>query len=121
MLFWIDAQLVFEESSTTDYICTYRFTPGGRLIGHRIERIGVRGSYPRSRDGDAVAEHVARLGRHQLGDIVIHPFQIEFDGHIFGCVARTDDAQAGDEPMIDVMPGMTLMFYPPWEEGGYDT
>ena len=117
-LFWVDGQLDFAEGQTEDFVCTFVFDQDGALIENSIELIGTRGEYPNGSVGLAIERHVVALGEHTKADIWIRPFQVERDGVVFGLVPRRlpDGEWRGE-----FIPGNTLSFYAPWEQGEYDT
>lgn len=121
LLFWIDQGLAFEEGEVINYISTYKFMPDGRLIGCRINRLGKREDYDDAQFDAILEAHLSGLNNHKFCDIQVYPFSVEHDGHIFGAVIRTEDVAPDDPPLVDLMPGSTLLFYPPWEDGNYDT
>ena len=130
-LFLVDTQLELRHGITRDYVCTFIFDPDGHLVSHDIELLGERGAYS---DKDAVSafeKHIAALGDHEITDIWIRPFQLRSHETTFGFVAvspeefmdEDDDPSdlSPDDWRVEFMPGNTLSFYPPWEDGEYDT
>ncbi|MDM8168642.1 hypothetical protein [Roseovarius sp.] len=120
-LFWIDSQFVTEDGAPVDYLCTYRFAADGQFTFCKIERLGPRDEIDAAEWEARLAAHIRWLGPHSFGDIRVQPFSIRHDGHIFGAAIRTEEVAPDDPPLVDLLPGHTLMFFPPWEEGGYDT
>lgn len=128
--YWIDVQLNPENGSTRDFVTTYVFDVEGRMIWHLIEDMDLR-SDPRQKSvKETIAAHKAKLGAAERSDIWISPFSVEAHGLTFGLVVRKpeedDDPEYlnslnEDGPLVDVMPGWTLMFHPPWDEGSYAT
>ena len=117
-LFWVDSQLDYVNGVTTDFVCTFVFDPEGQLVGHSVELIGERGSYPNGSVGAAIERHLAALGDQPVTNIWVRPFSIESHGRTFGLIPRqTSDG----EWRVEFMPGNTLSFYAPWETGEYDT
>ena len=117
-LFWVDSQLDPTGGATKDFVCTFIFNDHGQLVDHSIELIGVRGSYPNASGEAAMTRHLATLGERTVTDIWVRPFSVESNDSVFGLIPRqTEDG----EWRVTFMPGDTLEFYPPWDEGGYDT
>ena len=125
-LYWIDVQLSSEDDDTRDFVATYVFDLDGNLIWNDIEDLGLRSESRRRGFSTIVSQHRDKLGPGQIADISVHPFSVNAHGLVFGLVVRKpepddDDLQNDQDPFVDAMPGWTLMFYPPWEEGLYAT
>jgi len=144
--YWITGHLNPEAETTRDFIGTYIFNKDGSLSSHNIVDLGLR-SDPTSLDPGIVIQNEKlridaspRKSRWDwiLGNfksktsIAVYPFQVQAFDQIFGLVVREpeDDSEIGDdestddyqnEPVVDVVPGYTLMFHAPWEEGIYAT
>lgn len=125
--FWIDGQLTWGRGATRDFICTYLFDQDGRLARHNIEDLGCRNEENRKDVRQIIDKHLAALGPYETADIWVEPFSVSAHGESFGLVTRVADTPKEAEdlerigPLVDAMPGLTLMFYPPWDEGAYDT
>jgi len=119
-LFLVDSQLSFDGKTraTRDYVCTFIFDVDGHLIDHQIDLHGERGAYPQSKAKETFDRHLAALGAATVAAIWIRPFTVMAFGLDFGFVPRQLDDGGW---CVESMPGNTLAFYPPWEEGGYDT
>jgi hypothetical protein len=68
---------------------------------------------------------VAALGKIELCDIRVKPFQAEIDGYLFGLVYECEDAEDPDDPdakeeHVMLQPN-DVMFHPPWDSGEYST
>ena len=121
-LIWIETQLSYDRTlrDTRDFLCIWIFSKEGVLtdqskiidLGWRSNPIGSRRLF--------IEQELEALGGLTVTDIWVRPFSVEKYGLIFGLLIRDEDDTDGDI-LIDAMPGMTLMFYPPWSEGGYDT
>ena len=125
-LYWIDVQLNSEGGDTRDFVATYVFDLDGTLIWNDIEDLGLRSNSNLQGVSPIISRHREKLGPGQITDISVHPFSVNAHGLVFGLVIRKpepDDENWQDDegPYVDAMPGWTLMFYPPWEEGLYDT
>ncbi|MFI2611264.1 hypothetical protein [Kitasatospora sp. NPDC018619] len=102
----------------------HRFDEAGVHLGSRIESTGT------TADGERQAVAAARLllerwldalpGRHYQ-DIVIAPFEVRFEGALFGLVVEVDDEEEDEEDRVhlELYPD-ALGFSPPWD-GSYDT
>ena len=95
----------------------FLFDKNGVLIEHKIDKAG-----PRSQTTDADIKtlydaHIDALGEHTKTSIWIKLFDVQAHGITFGLISRNE----GGEWVVDFVPGYTLMFYPPWAEGLYDT
>lgn len=126
-MYWIDIQLSSEGRNTRDFVATYIFDLNGYLIWNEIEDLGLRSDIDIRDPETVIAEHKAKIGKGQTTDIWVHPFSVEEHGLTFGLMVRkreddeSNNSQEDEEPMVDALPGFTLLFYPPWEEGHYDT
>ncbi|MET8980896.1 hypothetical protein ABZX85_35370 [Streptomyces sp. NPDC004539] len=96
----------------------HRFDAAGRHLGSRIEFTGT------SAEGEQRAVDAARrlldawlagLPGLRYQDIAIAPFEVRFEGALFGLVLEEDE----DEVNAELYPE-GLGFYPPWD-GCYDT
>lgn len=119
---WVCSQLALVHGDTflqtRDFVCTYFFDDRGMLTDHRIDELGVRGTYAEA-DGQATFDkHVQEAQLIEPVDLWVHPFKIEFAGLEFGLIE--DKLEDGSISVL-AMPGNTLSFYPPWEDGLYDT
>jgi hypothetical protein len=118
-MYFVDGQLEWTPpAATKDFVCTFLFDRDGRLSSHTIELIGARGSYAYDAVNAAMNRHLVALGEHSPGDIWVRPFSVQSNGTNFGLVSRQTEC---GEWRVTFMPGNTLEFYPPWDEGGYDT
>ena len=120
--YWIDVQLNSEGRDTRDFVATYVFDTVGELIQHKITDLGLC-SDPNALPANAmVKQERERIGAKERRGIWGRPFAIQTFGLVFGLVVR--DPQQGEiegYQAVDAMPGWTLMFYPPWEDGLYNT
>ena len=117
-LFRVDGQLDPIGGATKDFVCTFIFNRDGRLTGHSIGLVGMRGSYPSGKVEEALKRHLASLRDQTFADIWARPFSVKNNGTVFKLIPRrTEDG----EWRVEFMPGNTLSFYPPWEAGEYDT
>lgn len=129
--FLVDTQLAPRRQKSRDYACSFLFDADGQLLSNDIEFIGERGDYPSERVAEILDTHLAALGDHEITEIWIRLFEIRHDDEIFGFVPvspeefldEDDDPEDVDDEdwRVEFMPGNTLSFYPPWEDGGYDT
>lgn len=137
-LVYQETQVHFDGRVSHDFVVTYVFDADGALVEDHIDAVGVRGERPADALRAACMQHEERFGHYQVTEIWVRPFSIERHGLRFGFVARhlldeeglTEDERLqlieslddGDDGWrVEAMPGNTLQFYPPWEEGGYDT
>ncbi len=123
------SQLSWQDGQTTDFMCTFFFDEDGTLVDHCIDCIGIRGQYSKQ----DWAEIENRHERFQLGleitDFWLRPFQVMEHGEVFGFIVQgpedffdsDDEDYDEDYWRVEFMPGNTLSFYPPWEDGLYDT
>lgn len=116
--FFVDSQLDYQGGVTKDYVCTFVFDEDGVLVEHVIELIGERGAYPDGSVADAIDRHLRVIGERTIHDISVRPFSVESDGAIFGLIPRQTET---GEWRVEFMPGNTLSYFPPWEDGEYDT
>ncbi|MFJ9693892.1 hypothetical protein [Kitasatospora sp. NPDC101183] len=105
----------------------HRFDEAGRHLDSRIEATGT------TAEGERAAIEAARLlldgwlaelpGR-EYGDIAVAPFEVRFEGALFGLVVEEDEEDDEEEDedgrlWVELYPD-GLGFYPPWD-GSYDT
>jgi len=95
-------------SPTCHYAALYCFDGAGRLTTHRI--IGPIETVT----DDTIRKLLAELGLYEFRDIVIAPFQVAFDGWVFGLLP---DPERGT---ITLEPGGMITFMEPWD-GEYYT
>jgi len=125
--YWIDRQVARLEGRTHDFLATYIFDEEGRLIWHKIDDLGSRPNEimhltPALRDEVdlLISNQLKRLGPGRNADFWVLPFSVNAFGHTFGLVVRSDEeCESDDGPFVDVLPGLTLMFHAPWDEGVY--
>lgn len=115
--FIIDAQLSGQNGVVTDYLCTYIFDKDGNLTSHTIESLGVR-SNDNAKFDAALQRQLDALGKYSVADVWVRPFVVRYNGIEFGLIPRQLDDGSW---RVEFMPGNTLSFYPPWDDGGYDT
>lgn len=130
-LFWVTQQLDFSQDVTRDYVCTFIFDADGNLVDHTIDSLGFRGTYPDGQTREIYEKHLAVLGDYEIANIWIRLFEVAVDDVVIGLipVAPEEFMEEGDDPedldeddwRVEFMPGNTLSFYPPWEDGEYDT
>lgn len=115
-----------------DFFCTFTFDRDGNLIENKIELVGTRGEYTDDHMNELCDQHVELLSGFKEAPIWVRPFRVDSHGEVFGLVPVSpqelkefddddDDEPSEDDWRVEFMPGNTLSFYPPWEEGGYDT
>ncbi len=127
--YWIDVQLNSEGMDTRDFLATYIFDKAGKLIDSDITDLGLRSNPNAVPAKDAIRRQKSKIGVRRTGifgrkskSFWVQPFSVTAHGLVFGLVVR--EPEEDDEempPMVDAMPGRTLVFYPPWEDGQYDT
>ena len=128
-LLWIDTQLEydFERSDTRDFIAAYVFDSDGKLSRHEIVDVGYRAGRDSTVFQRELNELKSRLGPVREEPIQVYPFSVQSNKLEFGLVIRPREEGESEEeyraygPFVDALPGHTLMFYPPWEHGQYDT
>lgn len=127
--YWIDVQLQSEGKDTRDFVATYVFDSDGKLISHNIIDLGLRSDPKSTSAATIIAQERGRLGlrktffgRRKRSDFWVRPFSVEAHGLVFGLVVRErDEAEPENILAVDALPGLTIMFHPPWPEGLYDT
>ncbi len=127
--YWIDVQLSSEAMDTRDFVATYIFDNARKLIDSDIIDLGLRSDPNALQARDVIKQQKSRIGVGRAGifgrkreSFWVQPFSVEAHGLVFGLVVREpeeDDVEM--PPMVDALPGWTLVFYPPWEDGQYDT
>ena len=121
--FIIDLNLIANNGKTRDFVCTYIFWANGALKNYIIDEVGIRGEYKECEFTKLIDKHVNDLGAYTISPIQFQPFKVIQSNENFGYVVRDKepDAPKDADDYVDVLPGHTLMFYPPWEEGAYAT
>jgi hypothetical protein len=117
-LYFVASQLDSDGHNTRDFVCTFLFDADGTLVNHNIELVGARGSYPEGSVGAALERHLAALEGPTQTDIWVRLFSVTSDGAEFGLIPRET---GGGDWLVEFLPGNTLAFYAPWEDGAYDT
>ena len=121
--YWITTQLSVEEGGTRDFVAAYLFDRDGALISTDIIDLGIRPPASDHPLPDTIEKLKQKLDAVGPAEIWVRPFAVSFYGLTFGLVIR--EAEEGDdpdgEPVVDAMPGHTLMFYAPWDRCNYDS
>jgi hypothetical protein len=109
-----------ESRSGREFLALYTFDASGRLLEAAIDDLGPRADLHET-------AHVARrdallqsLGAHRFCPIRITPFVVRRFGVDFGFILQSP-SEDGDEECIVVEPGNYMCFWPPYEDGEYDT
>jgi hypothetical protein len=108
----------------------HRFDEAGAHLGSRIEFTGAAVGGERTAVAEArrlLDEWLAALPERQYQDIAIAPFEVRFEGVLFGLVLEQDEEDEDEEDEDDDEDGVWLEFHPdglgfhaPWD-GCYDT
>ena len=120
--YWIDVQLDSNGRETRDFIATYIFDADGVLIEHKIIELGIRSDPSALSARVIIGQESTRIGVKKRKDFWVRPFSVKANGAVFGLVVRErEQGELEGFQAVDAMPGWTLMFYPPWADGLYDT
>ena len=120
--YWIDIQLHSDGSDTRDFIAVYQFNADGEKVEHEIIDLGLRSAENFQSIEETIVREQRRIGIRNRSAFWVRPFSIEAYGFVFGLVVRKRAlGEIEGYQAIDAMPGWTMMFYPPWEDGFYDT
>lgn len=109
--FFLAHHAVYSEGGavpTCQYAALYCFDGAGLITTHKI--IGPLETVT----GDTVRQLLEGLGPHEFRDIFVAPFQVPFDGRVFGLLP---DSERGT---ITLEPGSMITFMEPWD-GEYYT
>lgn len=119
--FWITQQLVVEQDDTRDFIAAYVFDSDGNLISADVIDQGLRSRPDYLNSKEIIFRMRRKIDASEKGQIWVKPFSVSFYGHSFGLVVRKPDDKSDIEcrPVIDAMPGYTLMFHEPWNLCNY--
>jgi hypothetical protein len=128
-LIYQETQLWYDGNDTRDFVVSYVFDMDGNLIDDVVTLVGVRGRYAKDAMATARSQHEEMYGDFEITDIWVKPFSINRHDLVFGLLAERpyDDEdevefEDGDDGWrVTAMPGNTLQFYAPWDEGLYDT
>lgn len=97
-----------DDSLAREYIALYCFDSSGKLTSHKI-------AGPLAFDTEATVDSLlSDLAGHKFGDIYVAPFQVTFDGRIFGLLPNAEQGT------IQLEPGAMITFMEPWD-GEYYT
>jgi len=101
------------------YAVLHRFDPDGTHVDSQIWCAGTSEHEDTSieRAQARLDEWLAALPGRTPGDIAVRLFRVEFDGHTFGLVDRSEEYDGDDH--AELLPD-ELGFDPPWD-GTYDT
>ncbi len=121
--YWITPQLAPEKNGTRDFVVAYTFDTSGTLISADVADLGLRELGEDRRVPEAIIRMKKKVDAVSVEQIWVMPFSVSFYGHTFGLVVREPDKEDGfeEEPVVDALPGYTLMFYGPWDTCNYDT
>ena len=97
-----------DDSPSREFAALYCFDSSGKLTSHKI--VGPLASGTEA----TVDALLSDLGSHEFGDICVAPFQVTFDGRIFGLIPNLEHGT------IQLEPGAMLTFMEPWD-GEYYT
>jgi hypothetical protein len=110
------------------YAVLHRFDADGNHLGTEARSGGTTASGESEAVGRADAELarlLAALGPHDLCDIRVRPFGVEFDGYFFGLEYKCEDAEDPGDPTAThesiMLEPNDIMFHPPWDSGEYST
>jgi hypothetical protein len=95
-------------ADSAEYLVLYCFDSQGKLSSHAIH-----GPLERVND-ETIATVLSPLGPHEFTDICAIPFQIQFQGHVFGLIPDPSHFT------ITLEPGSMITFTAPWD-GEYYT
>ena len=99
---------ITDDSRNREYIALYCFDGSGTLTSYKIvESLD-------SATEEVIDALLTGLGPHKFSDICVAPFQVAFDGYLFGLIP---DVQRGT---IQLEPGSMIVFMEPWD-GEYYT
>ena len=134
-----DGRFVYQEfqfdpvsDEKRSFFVTYVFDADGNLVDDHISQIGQADEGHDGSEAAIIEVHEKTIGKYSIDDIWVRPFSISRFGLTFGLVAsqpygdpEEDDGEntnEGDDGWrVEALPGNTLSFYAPWEEGLYDT
>lgn len=133
-----DGRLVYQEfqldpvsDAPRNFFVTYIFDADGNLVDDAVSEIGVADDMSDGSEAAVLAAHEKLVGPYTIDDIWVRPFSLSRFGLTFGLVASQPygdpededaDMNEGDDGWrVEALPGNTLSFYAPWEEGLYDT
>jgi hypothetical protein len=119
--FWITQQLVAEKNDTRDFIAAYIFDKEGILISADVIDLGRRSRPEYLNSEEVIRRMKCKIDASENGQIWVRPFSVTFHGLSFGLIMRKPDDESDKQfkPVIDAMPGHTLMFHEPWDLCNY--
>jgi len=130
-LIYQETQVSYDGKTSLDFAVTYVFDQDGNLVEDLVTLVGARDKITKADWQRAELEHEQRFGEIEMTDIWVRPFSLERHGLVFGLVpvametVEEDGVKYEPEPddlwRVEAMPGNTLSFYAPWEDGEYDT
>lgn len=99
---------ITNNSANREYVALYCFDRSGILQRHKI--LGPFDSVTEKMTNALLTD----LGPYEFMDICVAPFQVTFDGHLFGLIPDTQNG------IIQLEPGSMITFMEPWD-GEYCT
>ncbi len=106
--FFLAHHVVPHGEANCEYLALYCFDSRGALIRDKI--VGPVDHVP----DEEISRLLASLGSYQFTDICVSPFQVPFDGRIFGLIADSG------HHAVTLEPGAMITFMEPWD-GEYYT
>jgi hypothetical protein len=98
----------------TEYVVLYLFNSEGELIDHHHSAPLGSEAWTEAHAQAERTRLLALLDDCSFGDIVIQPFRLEIDGHVFGLIADSE------QDIVHLEPGSSITFMEPWD-GEYHT
>ncbi len=119
---WTGYQLSYDHPTgeTTDFVFKFLFDLAGKLTSSEVQTLGIRGSYDRELSRKIMSSLSRADTVVKTADVMIQTFSILHDGCEFGLIANPPENE-DDVWRVTFMPGNTIAFFSPFDDGLYDT
>lgn len=103
-----------------EFIALYTFDPSGKFLDAIIDNLGPRSMVDEHSAKARIGNLLRSLGEHEYCAIRIAPFRVHRFGVDFGLIPRPPESPE-ERGCVTVEPGDYMCFWPPWDDGYYDT
>ncbi|MEM7744487.1 MAG: hypothetical protein AAF409_12335 [Pseudomonadota bacterium] len=122
---WVSGQGDHDATRYRYFACSIWFDAAGTVVDHDIEHYATEPTGTTARDvtlsREVFGRHYQGLAGGEMSDLWIDLFAIPAYDTVFELRPRFVTSTRADHWRVEFMPGNTLSFYPPWQEGLYDT
>ena len=108
------------DEAGSEFVGLFLFDAKGKLLDVKIDELGPRGSFDKSKREGVCQQRLRELGDVTFDRIEIAPFSVERFGTTFGLIARPPQDE-DDSWWVELHPGNYMAFSEPFDSGEYDT